>query len=101
MLLPIRRDFTAVGCVVSFLKRRGPSAPRKSAWRWANLKGILMRSSSARRIIRLATAGSVAAAASAVLLLAPVSAGAATSVSGHTLSGHTLAGHTLSGHTLG
>jgi hypothetical protein len=54
-----------------------------------------MRSTSARRIIRFATAGTVAAAASAVLLLAPVSADAGTSAGGHTLSGHTLAGHTL------
>jgi hypothetical protein len=59
------------------------------------MKGILMHSSSVRRAIRLVTAGTVAAAASAVILLAPVSAEA-----GHTLRGHTLKGHTLSGHTL-
>jgi hypothetical protein len=60
-----------------------------------------MRSSTARRIIRLATAGTVAA-ASAVVLLAPVSANAASPLDeGHTLSGHTLGGHTLAGHTLG
>ena len=49
-----------------------------------------MHSIAVRRIIRIVTAGTVAAAASAALLLAPVSAEA-----GHTLRANTLSGHTL------
>ena len=49
-----------------------------------------MHSIAVRRIIRIVTAGTVAAAASAAILLAPVSAEA-----GHTLRAHTLNGHTL------
>ena len=48
-----------------------------------------MHSIAVRRIIRVVTAGTVAAAASAAILLAPVSAEA-----GHTLRAQALNGHT-------
>ena len=54
-----------------------------------------MHSTVVRRVIRVVTAGTVALAASAAILLAPVSADA-----GNTLSGSTR-GNTLRGNTLG
>jgi hypothetical protein len=54
------------------------------------MKGNLMHSTVVRRIIRVVTASTIAAAASAVLLVAPVSEDAGRSLRSSSLSGRSL-----------
>ena len=54
-----------------------------------------MQSIIVRRVIRVVAAGSVAAAASAALWLAPVSADAGNSLRGNSLRGNSLYGNSL------
>jgi hypothetical protein len=88
-LLRFSRDFTHSACIASFLTTSGFSPTGYTGIDETSRRETLMQSIRIRRIIRVVTAGTIALAASAVLLVAPTSADAA-----HTLKAHTLA-HTL------